>query len=143
MAKRRNGKRLVKGGNGKTSPVTPIAIMPQPQGGYLQVGNPGNRGGPGRPRDRVRLASLLSFEKRIPVLEQIADGQCVERVKVVGGDGAPVEVERSAAVSERIRAVEVLGRAGMSADPPKQTIGMMTDGKRVEVIVRYDDADET
>lgn len=139
--KSRNGKPLPGNGNGKTPPLSPsgAGIMPQPQGGYLRIGNPGNRGGPGRPRDRVRQAFLLSLEQRRPILEEIADGKLVQRVRRAGSTGEPVEVETSADAGERIRAMEALARVGLSTDPPRQTIGLLTDGQRVEVVVRYDD----
>lgn len=61
-------------------------------GGKLRVGNPGNRGG-GRPKDKVREACALAFEKRIPALASIADG------KVEG-----------ASVGDRIKAIDTLGK---------------------------------
>jgi len=55
-------------------------------------GNPGNRGG-GRPRSAIREASAAAYDKRIPILEQIAD-------------------DNQGRAGERIRAIDVLGRQG-------------------------------
>lgn len=58
-----------------TPPETPTAQMQKPShgNGMLKVGNPGNAGGPGRPRSEIRKAAALAFDRRIPVLEAIAD----------------------------------------------------------------------
>jgi hypothetical protein len=52
-------------GNGKTPAKTP-ALAPQPHGGALKLGNPGNRGG-GRPPDEWRR-SLKALTDRPAVL---------------------------------------------------------------------------
>lgn len=44
-----------------------------PRGGLLLVGNPGNQGGSGRPKDRVRQAMLEAFEERLPKLRELAN----------------------------------------------------------------------
>lgn len=57
--------------------------MPEPEntavnivnGGRLKRGNPGNRGGSGRPPSEVRAKCLGSFAKRIKIAEQIADSK--------------------------------------------------------------------
>ena len=70
------------------------SLVPQAHGGALLSGGvPGNRGGPGRPRSKVKELSALEYEKRIPLLGEIADD-----------DGEKA--------SDRIRAVDVLGRHG-------------------------------
>ena len=133
---KKNGKR-----NGKKSTVfstVPVgALVPQPHGGAIRNGGT-NRGGPGRPKDIVREAFLLSGAARRPVLETIADGKLVERYRRVGASGEPIEVETSAGASERIRAVEALLKVGLSSDPPATGVGLHVNGP-VQVIVRYDD----
>ena len=39
----------------------------------LNVGNPGNKGGPGRPKSEIRARCAAAFDARIPILEKIAD----------------------------------------------------------------------
>lgn len=39
----------------------------------LNVGNPGNAGGTGRPKSEVRAACASAFDARIPKLQEIAD----------------------------------------------------------------------
>ncbi len=65
-------------------------------GGLLRSGNPGNVGGTGRPASLVRLRCRGSFDQRIPVLESIAD-------------------DRAASASDRIAAVDKLGKYGLDA----------------------------
>ena len=67
--------------NGKQSPrvtaaKTAVALRTQHHGGaILAGGQPGNRGGPGRPPSAIRLRCLESFESRIVVAEEIADNR--------------------------------------------------------------------
>lgn len=80
--------------------------------------HPGNTGGKpgrsGRPPSALREALRESFEKRIPVLEQIADGVAVVKVKVKGPDGEKEsEALMSASPSDRIRAVDLMGKYGV------------------------------
>ncbi|MDA1104650.1 MAG: hypothetical protein O2956_13760 [Gemmatimonadetes bacterium] len=88
--------------NGKDSGVVPL--VPQAHGGALKAGGtPGNRGNvnsPGRPRTRIRTASALAYEERIPVLTDIAD-------------------DKNEKAGDRIRALDVLGRIGLSDDGDK------------------------
>lgn len=42
-------------------------------GAVLNVGNPGNAGGTGRPKSEVRAACASAFDARIPKLQEIAD----------------------------------------------------------------------
>ncbi len=47
-------------------------LVPQPHGGALKVGNPGNKGGPGRPRSIIRekLSGVMT-DHGVAVLEEI------------------------------------------------------------------------
>lgn len=91
----------MKNGNGrphkkigaKTPSKTPMVVPPHGNG-LLQIGNPGNAGG-GRPASQIRERCRGSFERRIPVLEQIADGK---------GDD-----------SDRLKAVDLLGKYGLDS----------------------------
>ncbi len=85
------------------TPVKTTALVPQAHGGAIrQGGNPGNRGG-GRPPDLIRQRCRESFDKRIPILEQIAD----DRLKK--GSAQPN-------VRDRILALDVLAKHGFGGD---------------------------
>lgn len=86
--------------------------VPQPHGGALV---PGAGGGPqpgsGRPKSVVKAALRLSFEQRIPVLEQIAD-----------------DAEEQA--KDRIRAVDTLGKYSELGEPDEKDISQHPDARR-------------
>lgn len=93
----------------------------------LNVGNPGNKGGTGRPPSAVRKACLLAFDKRIKVLEQIAD-------------------DKTQDAKTRIDAIEKLGKYGLGT---KQEVtgedgGPMQSDVRiiVEVVEKVNEIDE-
>jgi hypothetical protein len=49
-------------------------LIPQPHGGALQIGNPGNKGGAGRPPNELRKRLRDGLEGAIPsILEAAAD----------------------------------------------------------------------
>ena len=50
------------------------ALVPQGHGGALRNGGT-NRGGPGRPKDRVKAAAVESLEKRLKVADEIIDDE--------------------------------------------------------------------
>lgn len=62
-------------------------------GGSFITGNPGNKGGTGRPKSEVRAALAQAFDKRIPLLESIADNESLPE-------------------SERMKAMEMMGKYG-------------------------------
>ena len=74
--------------------------VPQPHGGALVPGAGGGRGpGAGRPPSRIRQALRQSFEDRIRLLEEIADGP-----------------EGKTTVGDRLRALDILAKYGLGAD---------------------------
>lgn len=124
--------------NGKTPAKT--SVRPQPHGGVLQVGNPGNRGGvgvvPSILRDRLRG----SFEQRVTVLEAVADGEVVQNAEIplatvlqhahcprcdvplkpnpnvsLADDALTVTMrgKTSASVNDRIKAIDLLAKYGL------------------------------
>jgi hypothetical protein len=94
---------------GKSKPPKPKER--QPHGGALcRDGNPGNRGGTGRPPSILRDYLRGSFADRITVLEQIADGKTIQRIKV---EGKETGAEISADVSDRLRAIDLLAKYGL------------------------------
>lgn len=125
----------------KTATVTANtpALIPQAngRGALLTGGVPGNRGGPGRPPDAIREHLRGSFDERVGVIEDIADGtpvtnadvplinilphvicpKCGE-VKMEAKDPATlfmvsVRGKVSASPSERIKALDLAAKYGM------------------------------
>ena len=83
----------------KTTAKT-MALVPQSHGGALNPGGTlGNRGGTGRPPDLIRQRCREAFDKRIPILEKIADD------KVRKGSEQP-------RVRDRIMALDALAKHG-------------------------------
>lgn len=115
----------------------PPVGMPQPHGGTLQVGNPGNRGGPGTTTPQIRARCRGSFLQRIPILEQIADGtlQC----EVMTKDG-PVMIGPSH--SDVRAAIDTLGKYGglqviaVEAEPVALESGEVLMGRVLALIGR-------
>jgi len=62
----------------------------------LNVGNPGNKGGTGRPTSEIRAKCRGSFDERIKVAEQIADA-------------------KESTDSDKLRALDLLGKYGLPA----------------------------
>ena len=74
--------------------LTQAELVQQQHGGALRVGNPGNRGGPGRPPSALRERLRGSLDERVAVLEEIADNP-------------------DASDRDRIKAVDILGKYGL------------------------------
>lgn len=74
-------------------------------GGRLRTGNPGCRGGRGRPSSLLRHRCQESFADRIQFLEDVADGKVVDWALSAGE-----AVEMPARIKERIQAVELIAR---------------------------------
>lgn len=92
----------------------PVALVEQPHGGAIKSrGNPGNRGGPGRPRDEVKrllqAAAREGVERSLPRIAEIASGKCVQRVRSASGE---VEVLTSASPEASTRAMMALAELG-------------------------------
>lgn len=63
-----------------SSKPAPGSLVVQPHGGALKTGgNPGNRGGSGPPPSALRDRLRGAMADRIPVIEQIADGEAMVR----------------------------------------------------------------
>src|SRR5437773_9152055 len=92
----------------KTPGKTPVDRAPgdpdlveQPHGGALRVGNPGNRGGPGRPRSEVRQLALEGAAQAVPKLIEIITNPETDPKDVIGasrvlcefGLGRQLEIE--------------------------------------------------
>jgi len=77
----------------KTPQKTP-SRTPKTGRGRLRTGNPGNRGGPGRPPDAIRRACRKSFDERLKLLRRFADD---------------VKLDPSI----RMKAIETLGKYGL------------------------------
>lgn len=78
-------KKQSKGAKAKRStkaarPGAPATLVKQPHGGALRTGGkPGNAGGSGRPPSELRARLRGAMADRIPVIEDIADGQVMQR----------------------------------------------------------------
>ena len=88
--------------------------MPGRNGGTLNAGGtPGNSGGKkgrsGRRPSAMRALATEMFSERLPHLADIADGKAICRIK--SGD-AETETLISPDVSDRLRAIDLLGRYG-------------------------------
>lgn len=83
--------------------------------GRLRGGNPGNSGGKkgrsGRPPSVIREMCRGAFAQRIKILKKIADGEAIERVKLANGE--EMETMKSADVSDRLKAIDLLGKYGL------------------------------
>lgn len=115
--------------------MNPAAVVPQAHGGALQRGNPGNRGGPGRPRNLVRAELLESYDRRKAFLADVIDGKVMQRLKfpilelarhvecrncgevqLQAKDKSvleEIEIEVSASTKDRIAAAEHLAKYSM------------------------------
>ncbi len=89
-------------------------LVPQAHGGAIRVGNPGNSGGKpgrsGRPTSLIRRKCALAFANRVKALAEIADGKTVQRQRL---DGVETQTEISAEVSDRLKAIDLLGKYGL------------------------------
>lgn len=77
------------------------ALVPQPHGGALRRGNPGNKGG-GRPPSELRRRLREAGADRLSVLEEIADGGEKE--------------------SDRLKAVDMMLRYGLGKQVPRDAV---------------------
>lgn len=102
------------------------ALVPQADGrGALYAGGvPGNAGGTGRPPDAIRARLRGSYESRIAVLEEIADGKTVltiaHRCPSCGfeptaedGDTLDTIMAAKVGVDERLRALDQMAKYGL------------------------------
>jgi hypothetical protein len=79
----RVGESARKRGGQPPAPLPPVALVKQPHGGAIkQGGNPGNAGGSGRPPSALRDRLRGAMETRIPIIEQIADGEPIVRTEI-------------------------------------------------------------
>ena len=85
-----------------------LVVPKHGRGALLTGGKPGNRGGPGRPPSAIREAAQQGFYEGLPILAAIRDS----------------EDEKT---SDRIRAVEVMGKYG-SVDKIALTVEEQPEG---------------
>jgi hypothetical protein len=93
-----------------SSAAVEVELVPQPHGGALQRGNPGNRGGGAYP-SRVRALARKALRHALPELAKIAAGEAV-RVDVLRnrdrGKPRTVAVDMIPAPRERVAAAVAL-----------------------------------
>lgn len=85
-------------------------LIPQAHGGALRNGGT-NKGGTGRPPSILRDQLRGSFADRVAVLEKIADGEAIAKMR--GMDGKETEIQVSADVSDRLKAIDMLAKYGL------------------------------
>ena len=99
-------------------------------GTLLPGGKPGNKGGIGRPPSAIREHLRGSFAERVKVLESIADGEPIVRVRLP--DGSESESRISASPADRIRAIDMLAKYGLGT---QVEVPVDKDGEEVEAQV--------
>lgn len=118
--------------------MTSAVLIRQENGGALRRGNPGNAGGPGRPASALRQELRGSFAERKHVLEDIVDGEAIQRMKVplalllphvecpncgeIGvvakersAELVQIEARVSASPADRIKALDLMAKYGLGA----------------------------
>jgi hypothetical protein len=80
------------------------SLKPQPHGGALRHGNPGNKGG--RPSSVIREALRLDFSRRRRLLREIADNKPLR-----DKDGEPGD--RPYSVADQLRALDLMAKYGL------------------------------
>ena len=71
----------------------------------------GRQPGAGRPPSILRDQLRGSFADRVAILEKVADGQVVAKMR--GADGKETTIEVSADVSDRLKAIDMLAKYGL------------------------------
>lgn len=66
----------------KSPSKTSVARRPGKHGGSLQTGNPGNKGGSGRPPSVIRDQLRGSYDERMTFLDRVIDGEVMQKAKV-------------------------------------------------------------
>ena len=87
-----------------------VGLIPQKHGGALRVGNPGNKGGPGRPRSIIRekLSGVMD-EHGVGVLEEILTAP--RKVTVTCDKcGQQQKVKPPSSDADRLRGVDIAGK---------------------------------
>lgn len=100
----------------KSAAKSPAKIRQAHGGALFTGGNPGNKGGTGRPPSAIREQLRGSFAERIAVLERFADGampltgkcaKCGHEELATIANVLPVEA------SDRLRAIDMLAKYGL------------------------------
>jgi hypothetical protein len=114
------------------------ATVPQAHGGALRKGGtPGNAGGTGRPKDRIRSQLTADYEKNLGIVDAIATGELLDKMEIpllevlqhvkcpkcqgdlqLGSEDdlfATVMVKRSPSPKDRLGAVEHQGKYSIGA----------------------------
>lgn len=92
----------------------PGELVPQARGGAIRYGSlPGGPPGPGRPASAIRATLRQSFDERIRILHEIAEGPDV-------------------AHNDRLKAIDLLGKYGMGTT---QEVDVTSGGEKLTVSV--------
>lgn len=117
-------RRAKKKAKAKSPGKTPGAlVVPSHGGGLIRNGSlPGNTPGTGRPPSVLREKLRGSFEDRMNVAEDIADGRFVPNMPPAaaaaalalgGGDAGTNAIMAEYAASDRLKALDLLGKYGL------------------------------
>ena len=90
--------------------ATDVKLIPQEHGGALRLGNPGNKGGPGRPRSVIRekLSGVMD-EHGVGVLKEILTAP--REVTVTCDEcGQQQKVKPPSSDADRLRGVDIAGK---------------------------------
>lgn len=85
--------------------MSPAAKTP-PKSSGLRRGNPGNKGGTGRPPSKVREIARRGLLKALPNIVRIACGEAIVRMKLP--DGTESQTKVSASPGDQTRATDLL-----------------------------------
>lgn len=114
------------------TPAESTDLIPQPHGGALRRGGT-NKGGTGRPPSEIRRAALKSLDKRLQVLDKIADNEKsrdadrIAAIKALAsiGFGATMAM---AEVRQKLEATVALIESTL---PERQAMQLMLEVRRV------------
>ena len=112
------------GGGRAVSRTETSVLRPQPGGGSLQTGNPGNKGG-GRTPDELRALFRQPLAKLLPVVERIAEAVDVEVVSCPHCN-EKVEVPSYRKDGDKLKAVDLLARYGIGTKQEVDVKGRVT-----------------
>lgn len=91
-----------------TSGKRSVRLRKQKHGGALQVGNPGNKGGTGRPPSQIRSTARDNFDTLLPRIMKIAEA----------GDTRAQDV---------IKAAELMGKYGLGSAGKQMDLELVSD----------------
>ena len=99
-------------------------LVPQPHGGALRHGNPGNKGG-GRTPNEIRELMRQPLATLLPIITRIAEAPDVEEVECPNCN-EKVEVPSYRKDGDKLKAVDLLARYGIGTRQEIEHKGQVT-----------------